>query len=244
MDYIAINIDGGLLYDFRKESHYDFFIAGGVTDLDISTNNITAFATTNNVVEYVTSVGHTDGAVWSGSAWVAPPQPNVYWAVFNPTVDDIANSHPAVATSLDGVRSILQPFSSLYVYEGEGKHTGASGPDIVPQLLTEAEKSVLLDSPKFNADASPGGLFVMSDTTFCVWMLQFLKLELLHENGTALEQADAFTLLQNVFNALLVRYVLAASTIFSGLTPAGIFTSDIKTEAETQFTNYLNKFPR
>lgn len=242
MNYIAINSDGGALYDFRIESHLQFFLNGGVSAEDISTNNITAFAIANNVVEYVSSVGYADGAKWIDGQWRSAP--TTYWAVYNPTVDDLSNSNPTIATSLDGVRSILQQLSTLYEYQGVGKHVGVSGSDIPAIELTADEVSVLLDSTKFSTDTAPEGLFVVSDAKFCIYILQFLKLKLLHENGTLEQQAVATMLLQNVFNALLIRYVLVASTIFSGLTPAGIFTSTIKIDTENLFTNYLNKFPR
>jgi hypothetical protein len=242
MNYIAINSDGGALYDFRIVSHLQFFVDGGVSAEDISENNITSFATSNNVVEYVGVVGYVDGAKWIDGQWRGVP--TTYWAVYNPTVNDLANSYPVLATSLDGIRSILQPYSTLYEYEGAGKHTGASGADIPAIELTADEVNILLDSTKFSTESAPEGLFVVSDAKFCIHILQYLKLRLLHENGTSVEQAAAVTLLQNVFNALLIRYVLVASTMFSGLTPAGIFTATIKMDTEILFTNYLNKFPR
>jgi hypothetical protein len=241
MDFIAVNLQGLIRFDFRDAARLTFFTSNGVTAEDIENDVVSEWAAGQDVANYVTSEGYAENKYWNGTAWTV--RPTSVWAVFA-NATDLTNSFTPLAQSLDGLRYVLTPKTDAYVYTGVGKHTGASGADIAAQEITAQEVDILLDSPKFNTNTSVGGLFATSDIVFCSDVVQFIKIELLKANGTFAEQQAALTLLKPALEALISSAPLTASIVLATIVPAGLFTSQMKTDATNMLTAYLNKFPR
>lgn len=163
------------------------------------------------------------------------------WAVFSPTEVDLENS-VVVATSLDGLRSVLRKTDVEYVFGGEGSHNG--GTPIAPQELTSEELDVLLDMPTFCAKENRTGVWIAYDKQFRQTVLDFIKNEVADASYTE-EQALAFgTLMSPVYLALTAGLILTAKLKLDSIALAGMLTLELKNAILALMNAYLNKFPR
>ena len=240
MEFIAISVDGSVRIDFRDDQRLEIYLKGGATESDIATNNITPYATSQSIANYVTSVGYSEGTYWDGENWVE--KPTTVWAVFA-TETDLENSF-IQHRSLDGKRYVLTPKRADYIYENAGKHTGSIGADIPPQQLTDTEISILLDSSYFNENVLWDGIFCVSDAQFGRETIGYIKTQINKPANTYAAQSAAFVLCLNALQLLEFGLILPAFANITAIATEGAFTNEMKTEILSRFTAYLNKFPR
>ena len=239
-NFVGINAKGIALYDLSSAYTYQKLQANGA-DLSGAPETVDSYMQARGVVQYVTSEGFDTNKYWFNGEWLAMPQ--IAYAVFNPTQEDLDNSLDNYRISLDGKRYLLFRYTPDYEYQGTGANTDGA-PALSAIAITETEGRILLDSPYWTSPSPNPNLFVQSDKEFATQQIEYAKMQILAANATTNEKLAAITLTKSVLDLLQYAFISPAYDILKNIAPAGVFTAELKAAIVANFQTYLHKFPR
>lgn len=239
--WIGINDKGVAVFDLSDISTKKRLEQDGA-DFSGIPEEIDEYMAARGITKYVSSIGFELGKYWFQNQWIL--QPETVWAVFNPTINDLQNSFDNVVWSLDGKRALLCKQNPFYDYQGIGSHN-ENMQNITPQELSHEDVIVLMDSPFWAIEVQPfDNRFLKSDSDFAKQQIEWSKTQILSAQASMEEKQAAIALVQNVLFYLSYGFLSPALVALQAVQPAGAFTIEMKNQLVSNFTAYLNKFPR